>query len=162
MMPSKCDRIVVNAGDILYFNTWGGGGCGDPLKRETERVEFDVRAGLVSAEGAKRYGVVMNADLTVNEKRTATLRKKMADKRGKVPMFDRGGDIDTLKKRCLKETGLEPPRQPEFQTWALKLLEGGKGAGGSVKVKRSAGKKSARKPASKAKAKGRARKAASS
>ncbi|MGB1439682.1 MAG: hydantoinase B/oxoprolinase family protein, partial [Luminiphilus sp.] len=103
-----------------------------------------------------RYGVVMNADLTVNEKRTATLRKKMADKRGKVPMFDRGGDIDTLKKRCLKETGLEPPRQPEFQTWALKLLEGGKGAGGS------AAKKSARKPASKAKAKGRARKAASS
>ena len=32
MMPSKCDRITVNAGDILYFNTWGGGGCGDPLK----------------------------------------------------------------------------------------------------------------------------------
>ena len=30
MMPSKCDRIAVNAGDILYFNTWGGGGCGDP------------------------------------------------------------------------------------------------------------------------------------
>ena len=66
MMPSKCDRIAVNAGDILYFNTWGGGGCGDPLKRETERVEFDVRAGLVSAEGAKRYGVVMTADLTVD------------------------------------------------------------------------------------------------
>ena len=69
-MPSKCDRIAVSAGDILYFNTWGGGGCGDPLKRETERVEFDVRAGLVSAEGAKRYGVVMTADLTVDEKKT--------------------------------------------------------------------------------------------
>ena len=33
MMPSKCDRIVVNAGDILYFNTWGGDGCGDPKAR---------------------------------------------------------------------------------------------------------------------------------
>ena len=159
-LPSKCDRIEVGSGDILYFNTWGGGGCGDPLKREVERVEFDVRAGLVSADGAKRYGVVMNSDNTVNAKRTATLRKKMADKRGKVPMFDRGGDIETLKKRCLKETGLEPPRQPEFQTWALKLLEGGKGGGGSVKVNRSSAKKSARKVTAKAKAK-KARKAAS-
>ena len=61
-------------------------------------------------------------------------------------MFDRGGDIATLKKQCLKETGLEPPRQPEFQTWALKALkalEGGAGKGGSVKVKRSAPKKKA-------------------
>ena len=121
-LPSKCDRIEVGSGDILYFNTWGGGGCGDPLKREVERVEFDVRAGLVSMDGAKRYGVVMNADRRVNLKRTETLRARMAQKRGKVPMFDRGGDIETLKKRCLKETGLQPPRQPEFQTWALKLL----------------------------------------
>ena len=143
-LPSKCDRIEVGSGDILYFNTWGGGGCGDPLKREIERVEFDVRAGLVSMEGAKRYGVVMNKDRTANVKRSEALRKKMADKRGKVPMFDRGGDIDTLKKRCLKETGLEPPRQPEFQTWALKLLEGGKSAGGSVKVKRTATKAKAK------------------
>jgi len=140
-LPSKCDRVEVGSGDILYFNTWGGGGCGDPLKREMERVEFDVRAGLVSVEGAKRYGVVMNGDLTVNVKRTQTLRAKMAKKRGKVPMFDRGGDIATLKKQCLKETGLEPPRQPEFQTWALKALEGGSSKGGSVKVKRSAAAK---------------------
>ena len=123
-MPSKCDRIAVSAGDILYFNTWGGGGCGDPLKRETERVEFDVRAGLVSAEGAKRYGVVMTADLTVDEKKTKVLRARMAKSRGKVKMFDRGGDIAELKKRvCKKETGLDAPRQPEFQAWALKFLE---------------------------------------
>ncbi|MEK9929093.1 MAG: hydantoinase B/oxoprolinase family protein, partial [Halieaceae bacterium] len=153
------DRIEVGSGDILYFNTWGGGGCGDPLKREAERVEFDVRAGLVSVEGAKRYGVVMNDDLTVNAKRTQTLRAKMAKKRGKVPMFDRGGDIATLKKQCLKETGLEPPRQPEFQTWALKALEGGAGKGGSVKVKRSASskKKAIAKKAPKAAAKKRAK-----
>jgi len=150
-LPSKCDRIEVGSGDILYFNTWGGGGCGDPLKREVERVEFDVRAGLVSIEGAKRYGVVMTEDRRVNVKRTETLRARMAKKRGKVPMFDRGGDIATLKKRCLKETGLEPPRQPEFQAWALKLLEGGKAEGsGSVKVSRSASKKTAKKTAKKA------------
>ena len=164
-LPSKCDWIEVGSGDILYFNTWGGGGCGDPLKREVERVEFDVRAGLVSMDGAKRYGVVMNADRRVNLKRTETLRARMAQKRGKVPMFDRGGDIATLKKRCFKETGLQPPRQPEFQTWALKVLEGGKAeASGSVKVKRSAGKKAGKKavkkaaPKAKAKAKAKATK----
>ena len=136
MMPSKCDRITVNAGDILYFNTWGGGGCGDPLKRETERVEFDVRAGLVSVEGAKRYGVVMNADHTVDEKKTKALRAKMAKQRGKVKMFDRGGDIAELKKRCKKETGLDAPRQPEFQAWALKFLEDQPKPKGRIKMAR--------------------------
>ncbi|MDP7545710.1 MAG: hydantoinase B/oxoprolinase family protein, partial [Alphaproteobacteria bacterium] len=29
LLVSKCDRVKVNAGDILYFNTWGGGGWGD-------------------------------------------------------------------------------------------------------------------------------------
>ena len=165
-LPRKCDWIGVGSGDILYLNTWGGGGGGEPLNREVERVEFDVRAGLVSMDGAKRYGVVMNADRRVNLKRTETLRARMAQKRGKVPMFDRGGDIETLKKRCLKETGLQPPRQPEFQTWALKLLEGGKdkaASSGSVKGKRAAGKKAVKKsvkkavPKPKAKAKAKAK-----
>lgn len=142
MLPSKCDRIEVSSGDILYFNTWGGGGCGDPLKREVERVEFDVRAGLVSVEGAKRYGVVMNDDLTVDLKKTDALRARMAKKRGDVQMFDRGGDIETLKKRCKKETGLEPPRQPEFQAWALKAMGNAAKAApkSGVKVKRAARK----------------------
>ena len=39
-------------------------------------------------------------------------------------MFDRGGDIAELKKRCKKGIGLDAPRQPEFQlAWALKFLE---------------------------------------
>src|SRR5690606_15677936 len=32
-LPSKCDGIEVRAGDLLYFDTWGGGGAGDPLER---------------------------------------------------------------------------------------------------------------------------------
>ena len=106
------------------------------MKRETERVEFDVRAGLVSVEGAKRYGVVMNADHTVDEKKTKTLRAKMAKQRGKVKMFDRGGDIAELKKRCKKETGLDAPRQPEFQAWALKFLEEQPKPKGRIKMAR--------------------------
>ncbi|MFK7888755.1 MAG: hydantoinase B/oxoprolinase family protein, partial [Gammaproteobacteria bacterium] len=116
-LPSKCDRIKVEANDLLYFNTWGGGGCGDPFLRDPERVLFDVKAGLVTQQGAKRYGVIINDDMTVNEKRTVNLRAKLSKKRGKPPVFDFGGDIDTLKKNCKKETGHDAPRQPEFQKW---------------------------------------------
>jgi len=52
-------------------------------------------------------------------------------------MFDRGGEIAELKKRCKKETGLEPPRQPEFQAWALKFLEQQPKAKGRIKMARS-------------------------
>ena len=39
----------------------------------------------------------------------------MAKKRGKTKLFDKGGTIAELKKRCKKETGLEPPETPVFQ-----------------------------------------------
>ncbi len=52
-IPSKCDRVAVSPGDILYFNTWGGGGWGDPLKRDPLLVLTDMRRGLVTEEGRK-------------------------------------------------------------------------------------------------------------
>lgn len=117
ILHSKCDRIKVLEGEILYFDTWGGGGWGDPLKRSYEQVEFDVRAGLVSTAGAARYGVVMNEDLSVNRDASQTLREDMAQARGATSLFDFGGTIDELKARCKDETGLEPPAQPQFQQW---------------------------------------------
>lgn len=116
ILPSKCDRIKVEAGDVLYFDTWGGGGCGDPLERETGKVSFDVRAGLVTVNGARRYGVVLNDQGVVDEAATTALRAKMAKERGKVQLFDRGfTSMDELKARCLKETGLPAPQAPQFQ-----------------------------------------------
>ena len=52
----------------MYFNTWGGGGWGDPLQRDPEIVVSDVSKKLVSVEGARRYGVVINDDLSLNQK----------------------------------------------------------------------------------------------
>jgi len=119
LMPSKCDRVHVEAGDLLYFDTWGGGGCGDPLEREPERVAFDVEAGLVSVEGARRYGVVIGADGAVDGNATTALRAKMAKARGGVKLFDRGfQSIDELKGRCTAETSLPAPKTPEFTRWA--------------------------------------------
>ena len=38
----------VKEGDVLYFNTWGGCGWGNPLERDADLVAFDARRGLVS------------------------------------------------------------------------------------------------------------------
>jgi len=117
LLPAKCDRVQVFPGDVLYFNTWGGGGWGDPLKREPDKVAKDVERGLVSAQGARRYGVVCDAEGQLDRPATDSLRAQMASRRGKLPLFDRGGTIDELKARCRAETGLEPPRAPEFPRW---------------------------------------------
>jgi N-methylhydantoinase B len=48
---------------VFRYQTNGGGGWGDPLEREPERVKIDVRDGYVTIEGAKRdYGVVITGD----------------------------------------------------------------------------------------------------
>ncbi len=113
-LPSKCDRIQVQPGDLLYFNTWGGGGWGDPLKREPAKVAADVLRGLVSFEGAKRYGVVVGAAGAVDEAATNKLREEMAAKRAPLELFNRGGTIEELKARALEETHLPPPKSPVF------------------------------------------------
>ena len=117
LMPSKIDHVKVEEGDILYFNTWGGGGWGDPYKRPAEKVAKDVERGLVTANGAKRYGVVLNADGSLNAKETEALRAKLTKERGDVKLFDFGGTIEELKARCKAETGFEPPAPPVFQKW---------------------------------------------
>ena len=48
---------------MFRLDTPGGGGHGDALEREPERVLDDVREGVVSPEAAERdYGVVLKRD----------------------------------------------------------------------------------------------------
>jgi len=50
-------------GEVIQFQSAGGGGYGDPLKRDPEAVEADVRDGYVSIEQAKAgYGVVIDRE----------------------------------------------------------------------------------------------------
>jgi N-methylhydantoinase B len=115
LLPSKCDRIKVEPGDLLYFDTWGGGGCGDPLEREPAKVAFDVAAGLVTVAGGRRYGVALKADGSVDVLGTKELRARMTAERGPVKLFDRGFEsIEELKARAKADTGLEAPAQPQF------------------------------------------------
>jgi N-methylhydantoinase B len=121
LLPSKIDRVKVETGDLLLSDTWGGGGCGDPFEREVEKVVFDVQAGLVTPQGARNYGVVINKDLTADAAATEKLRARLRNERGAVQLFDRGfNSIDELKGRCKAETGHEPPQQPRFSDLVMK------------------------------------------
>ena len=113
-LPSKCDGIEVKEGDLLYFNTWGGGGWGDPYVRDPELVRQDVERSLVSTQGAKRYGVIIADDGSVDDGATKSLREELIAKRGEPPMFDFGGSIEEIKARCLQETHLPAPVSPSF------------------------------------------------
>lgn len=111
LLPALFESLPVKPGDKVHFITWGGGGWGDPLERDPSLVALEVDRGLVTIAGARRYGVVLNEDLTVEEPATAALRKAMAERRGPRQLFSRGADIETLRARCLAETGLPPPRR---------------------------------------------------
>lgn len=115
ILPSKCDRVKVEKGDLLLFDTWGGGGCGDPLERDIEAVARDVERELVSPEGARRFGVVISATGVVDQQATDALREEMRQARGEIGIFNRGGTLEELKARCLEETGLEAPTTPEWE-----------------------------------------------
>ncbi len=112
ILPSKCDRISVAENDLLLFETWGGGGWGDPWARDPGLVARDVKRGLVTAAGARRYGVVLDAARRVDAGATASLRSTLQSGRKTRPIFDRGGTLEELKARCLRETGLPPPASP--------------------------------------------------
>ncbi len=114
VLPAKCEGIEVQEGDLLYFDTWGGGGWGDPYQRSAELVLADVERGLVSEAGAERYGVVI-VDGQYDVDATTDLREKLTAERGDVEQFNRGGTIEDLKTRCLAETGLEAPESPSFR-----------------------------------------------
>ena len=59
-LPTRYADYPLRAGDIFRLDTPGGGGHGDALARDAERVLADVREGLVSREAAERdYGVVL-------------------------------------------------------------------------------------------------------
>jgi N-methylhydantoinase B len=113
VLQSKLHDYPVNRGDVLHFVTWGGGGWGDALARDPELVAREVRRGLVSEEGAKRYGVIVTKDGQVDAKATEDLRAKLAaDRPSPLPTFDMGPPLETILANALAETGLPAPEAP--------------------------------------------------
>ena len=79
-LTSKVAGLRLRKGDLLTLEFAGGGGWGDPRKRDPERVRNDVLAGYVSVQAAESdYGVALDpADFSVDETQTARLRRDTA------------------------------------------------------------------------------------
>jgi len=79
------ETIPMPRGAIVRTLSYSGGGWGDPLQRDPERVKTDVRDGYVSVDGAARsYGVVIVGDpdedpqgLSIDAGATTALRTKL-------------------------------------------------------------------------------------
>ncbi len=60
-MPSKL-VTTLHTGDRVVFETAGGGGHGDPARRDAQKVRADLADGKISAEAAKTYGPARDDD----------------------------------------------------------------------------------------------------
>lgn len=123
ILPNKIEELAVEADDVLHFITWGGGGWGDPLDRDPELVGKEIVQGLVTVEGARRYGVVASERGNVDAEATSSLRASMKAKRPALDVFNFGPDIETLRARCEEETGLPAPKQPQWKRAASVAAE---------------------------------------
>ncbi len=66
-------------GDRVRVQTSGGGGYGDPLRRDPALVAADVRNGYISGEAAETvYGVMLDEKGEVLADRTAAQRERLA------------------------------------------------------------------------------------
>lgn len=75
-------RIPVPAGYLLSDFTQGGGGYGDPLDREPERVAADCARRLIRPRTAELvYGVVLSADGSVDGPATGQRREQIRERR---------------------------------------------------------------------------------
>jgi N-methylhydantoinase B len=86
--PPMVSPKPINDGDIFAYDgaQGGGGGMGDPLDREPERVLSDVKNRYHSMEMASKvYGVVIDAPaLKVNEEATKKRREEILDERRRM------------------------------------------------------------------------------
>ncbi|MCY4366561.1 MAG: hydantoinase B/oxoprolinase family protein [Chloroflexi bacterium] len=79
------------AGDLVRLYTAGGGGWGDPLERDVDLVEKDVRGGFVSLEAARsEYGVVIDPlSQKADAQGTRAFREDLRRTREQPKMFHR-------------------------------------------------------------------------
>jgi N-methylhydantoinase B len=118
---SKPGHFGLHRGDVLAYSFQGGGGYGDPIRRDPARVARDVRDGFVTPAWASAlYGVVVRHDGAIAAEATAARRQAIRTERlgGKSPKAEPppadGGmaavcpRIDNKRFRCLCGADLGP------------------------------------------------------
>ncbi len=120
ILPSKCDLVEVEPGDMLVYRTAGGGGWKDRLDRPAEAVARDVSFGLVSREFAKEgYGVVIGDDGSGRRRRHGGGAGPPAGASvGRRSRSTSGRRSSELLERCEEETGLAPPSPATPLRWS--------------------------------------------
>jgi N-methylhydantoinase B len=78
-LPTRLGDLPLVRGDRVRLETPGGGGYGDPLRRDPEAVRADVLDGYVTLAAAReRYGVALSPGGAVDLAATAELRRARA------------------------------------------------------------------------------------
>jgi N-methylhydantoinase B len=66
-LGAKVDRLTLPKGSRIRLRSPGGGGFGDPHRRDPASIATDLKRGYVSAARAQQaYGIVLNGDGTVS------------------------------------------------------------------------------------------------
>ena len=77
--PGKATGLGISRDAVVVMESAGGGGYGDPLSRDPRLVAGDASAGYVSVQHARSdYGVMLNADGSIDESGTEDLRRRIA------------------------------------------------------------------------------------
>ena len=97
-LPGQGDGVQVKRGDLMRFETCGGGGWGDPLTRDPMRVRQDAARGFITVRGAlEDYGVALDSTtLEIDKQATDEERARRA---GDTPLIDRGPGFEEAEAR---------------------------------------------------------------
>jgi len=131
-LPGKVTGFKMQGSDVLVMRSAGGGGLGDPLEREAERVAEDVHSGYVSEQAARDiYGVVITPS-GLDGRATRALREEMHARRCWLvsallegPEFTDNQRVAVISKGCASQLGvtagmlIEAPNAfgPSLRAW---------------------------------------------
>jgi N-methylhydantoinase B len=77
-LAGKGEGFPLSEDDVLYWNWSPPGGYGDPLTRDVERLDTDLRDGAVTAEVARQvYGAVLDSDGGLDRDATRARREQL-------------------------------------------------------------------------------------
>ena len=111
-------RRRLRAGDSVRFQLMGGGGYGDPFERDADRVEADVRTGLVSVEAARAdYGVVIDSGTNTVDRDASDEVRRTARQAGKRSAGRLGGPSAARSRSppCVREIRVREIRVREIR-----------------------------------------------
>ena len=100
-LPGKVSAFPIEPDDVLVMDSSGGGGFGDPLRRDPAAVAADLAQGYVTPAAAQAiYGVVLRAG-AIDGKATARRRARLSAARPRVRL-SAAPDLDSERGRWLR------------------------------------------------------------